>query len=643
MIRSHRWLTASLLCALFLTAGCVSDDDPAGPVENEETNQSDRPFSTSAMEPFSTDDEFLAYMEEWAAENEANRGSDYNGMDYADDGMAAPEADAADSAPDNEDITNNQEEGVDEGGIVKNVGDFLVVLRRGALYSVDVAESGELNQIDALRVAASEDLNQGVWYDEMLVRGDQIYVIGYRYGAHLENDPQADYSSWIYGATEVSSFHIDHDGELTRGSSTYIESTDYFSGSNYASRMVDGKLIFYMPYTMNFSGQDSAMPELPTFLHHKEGNTFTAGDPIFGPTDIIKPLEMPSWPTFHTVIQCELPDDLSIDCSARSLLSDWGRQFYVSRDRIYLWSQDHVFALSQTTDEVAAHAVRGNPRDQFAFREVGETLHVGTMRQLEEDELTEEQLAELEYSWQHPMVLELLSLPLADFTSSGGQELDGKTTLVAEDIGWGLINRHVGDWYLVGDLDELIAHHIADGETTTFPLGGRANRIESAPGVGALIVYSEYNESTEQQELNLDSLLLGDNAELVSGTILEGMAQGEHRSHGFFFRPDAEGGLFGLPILSSGSGWGWWGSGVSNIGFFRAQTDGELSFIGAVSSSDDAEGQCETSCVDWYGNTRPIFLFGRVFALMGSELVEVDPAAGSVDDIGDRVLLTIGE
>jgi hypothetical protein len=28
------------------------------------------------------------------------------------------------------------------------------------------------------------------------------------------------------------------------------------------------------------------------------------------------------------------------------------------------------------------------------------------------------------------------------------------------------------------------------------------------------------------------------------------------------------------------------------------------------------------SCVDWYGNARPIFTDGRIFALTGAELVE---------------------
>jgi hypothetical protein len=31
---------------------------------------------------------------------------------------------------------------------------------------------------------------------------------------------------------------------------------------------------------------------------------------------------------------------------------------------------------------------------------------------------------------------------------------------------------------------------------------------------------------------------------------------------------------------------------------------------------------CKASCVDWYGNARPLFIRGRVFALLGYELVE---------------------
>ena len=41
-------------------------------------------------------------------------------------------------------------------------------------------------------------------------------------------------------------------------------------------------------------------------------------------------------------------------------------------------------------------------------------------------------------------------------------------------------------------------------------------------------------------------------------------------------------------------------------------------------AKDDA---CHASCVDWYGNAQPLFVHGRVIALLGYELVE-----GALDD-----------
>ncbi|MDJ0278667.1 hypothetical protein QLH51_17885 [Sphingomonas sp. 2R-10] len=41
----------------------------------------------------------------------------------------------------------------------------------------------------------------------------------------------------------------------------------------------------------------------------------------------------------------------------------------------------------------------------------------------------------------------------------------------------------------------------------------------------------------------------------------------------------------------------------------------------------------KASCVDWYGNARPIFLRGRIFALMGYELVEGRLQAGRIAEV----------
>jgi hypothetical protein len=61
----------------------------------------------------------------------------------------------------------------------------------------------------------------------------------------------------------------------------------------------------------------------------------------------------------------------------------------------------------------------------------------------------------------------------------------------------------------------------------------------------------------------------------------------------------------------------------------------KLSEIGTLDSRPDAAGRndnCRASCVDWYGNSRPLFLRSRVFALMGYEIVEGRLASGRITE-----------
>jgi hypothetical protein len=45
------------------------------------------------------------------------------------------------------------------------------------------------------------------------------------------------------------------------------------------------------------------------------------------------------------------------------------------------------------------------------------------------------------------------------------------------------------------------------------------------------------------------------------------------------------------------------------------------------------------SCVDWYGNARPIFIGSRIFAVTGTEIIEGRLAEGKVVEVR-RVNLT---
>jgi hypothetical protein len=59
----------------------------------------------------------------------------------------------------------------------------------------------------------------------------------------------------------------------------------------------------------------------------------------------------------------------------------------------------------------------------------------------------------------------------------------------------------------------------------------------------------------------------------------------------------------------------------SEIGELTAQPD---------QAKDDA---CRASCVDWYGNARPLFVRGRLLALLGYELVEGTIDQGHIQEI----------
>jgi hypothetical protein len=101
--------------------------------------------------------------------------------------------------------------------------------------------------------------------------------------------------------------------------------------------------------------------------------------------------------------------------------------------------------------------------------------------------------------------------------------------------------------------------------------------------------------------------------------------KGELRSHGFFYKPDGENsGTLGLLIgLPGRPGYNHLSESSAGILFLRNEAF-QCRVIGELAAQSDkaVDDQCRASCTDWYGNARPLFLLGRVFALLGYELVE---------------------
>ena len=224
-------------------------------------------------------------------------------------------------------ITNNQEANVDEGDIVKMHGDTLVVLRRGRLFTVSLAR-GSMTPVDAIAAYPPGADARDDWYDEMLVSGDRVIVIGYSYGR---------------GGTEINRFRIDRDGHLAFEDAYQLRSNDYYSSRNYASRLVGHTLIFYSPLELGYEGADplDAMPALRRW----DGKGSAPGfNRIVSATQVYMPPAVMNDPsvdsnTLHTVSRCDLLA-AQMNCTAMSVLGPESRSFYVSDKAVYVWVSD---------------------------------------------------------------------------------------------------------------------------------------------------------------------------------------------------------------------------------------------------------------------------------------------------------------
>lgn len=544
------------------------------------------------------------------------------------DGQAAKSVADADSS---ESITNVQHAGVDEGGIVKAHGNHLVVLRRGRLFTVDINDLKPVAAIDAF----DPDINpRGAWYDEMLIDGDTIAVIGYSYER---------------GGTEIGLFNINRSGALRYLSTYHLRSNDYYSSRNYASRLVNNQLVFYTPLYLSPETTDpiSNFPAIRKWHKRAKSLEFQT---ILAPTDVYRAerqLNSTYGLALHTVTRCDIASG-ELKCRATAVVGAPGRVFYVSPNAVYVWTTDWtsrfrrngyntnraqamLYRLPLWDFAPSAIGVSGSPVDQFSFLESEGDNHLNVLVRAD---------ASGDGMWKAEASsgdVALLRLELSNFADGASDAPANDYRDLPEPEGYSLQNRFIGDYVLYGTGNSwgaprerarprLYTARWASGEAITLPLLHGVDRIE-AMGKDAIIA------GADEKDLHFTPVRLDAQATVAGTYTRRNAAQGELRSHGFFYKPeDVSNGLLGLPVRGAGRpGYEHLFNESASVLFLRNQSL-NLSELGELESRPEksSDDGCRASCVDWYGNARPLFMRGRIFALMGYEIVE-----GSLD--GGRI------
>lgn len=527
---------------------------------------------------------------------------------------------AAKALANEESVTNVQHAGVDEGGIVKVHGDHLVILRRGRLFTVLIAEQ-ELKPAAFVDAFAPDVDPSGTWYDEMLISGNTIIVIGYSYAR---------------GGTEISLFDISRSGQLTHKGTYHLRSNDYYSSRNYASRLIGSKLIFYTPLYLNLWNGDP-YASFPAFRKWRTGATPAEFKRIAPATRIYRtdePLDPFAGIALHTVTICDLAQ-VELSCESTAVLGASGRVFYVSPKSVFVWTtswlrdgksntpNSSVFRIPLDGSAPSALKVAGSPVDQFSFLESEDgRLNVLVRSNGRGDGMWAAEVNSGD--------LALLRVSLSSFSDGKDSAPAHAYRALPKPNGYALHNRYVGSYLLYGagtgwgraqtvTESEIYAVRYTDSVTYAVPLAHAVDRIE-ALGSHAVAIGSD------GKDLHFTSLRLARFPAAAGRYTRKNAAQGETRSHGFYYKADdAKGGMLGLPIIGGGEQAGGQLRRESAALLFLRNQELAFSELGSLDSrpgANEYNDACRASCVDWYGNSRPLFLRGRVFALMGYEIVE---------------------
>lgn len=569
----------------------------------------------------------------------------------------------------NPSITNNQEAGVDEGDIVKQVGQFLLVLQDGRVFSIDTRPGDSPGLALADRADVYRSAAEDTWYDEMLVSDDRVLITGYSYRED---------------ATELVVFRVGPAGQLTREGVFFLSSNDYYDTENYATRVVDGRLVVYTPIDISDLGLDDKIewPVVRRWEPEQARSQPARGRPLLGARDIYRPVRAVSEPFLHTVSICPLGSaggGRTLECRTTGFIDARDREFHVSPTDAFLWITDWdsveagtertiecgagyraepddsvaavLFRLPLASDPPAVLGVRGDPIDYLSL-----DTGAGRFRALT-------RWPSRRCEDRGPFALTLFDVPLGRFQSQL-REAPARSYTAMPTVGTGSIENRFTDDHLVyggrrgwssyppdepleGDVSVAAVPLSHPGDAQVLQVPHSILRVEQA---GRNVVLTGYRDDSA---LDVSFVDLSAAPRIASTVRLAGRYESEGRSHAFNSLIEETGnGLMGLPTTHREERSGrWWSySDASDVSFLSVDSGGRLAPLGELVAHEngpdrDKEGdgidedgtaetyQCEVSCIDWYGNSRPVFTDGRVFALAGAELIEGQVENGRVREI----------
>ncbi len=551
-------------------------------------------------------------LEKIHADNGSKAMSEQLGISKAMDGEQALESIAVTGSRisgESKSITNNQVQGIDEGDIIKRSGNLLVNLHDGMLSVTDIGDtSGALQLRDSLDLHALSQQGDDVYYDELLVHGSNVIVLGYAYTTE---------------ATQIDFIALAADGSLRHIKRYWLSSGDYYDASNYGARIVGDELMLVLSHPLTTQAND--WPMLRRQID-QPAQALTRVEDLYLPTIPV------TEPVAHWVIRCKLsiaPDsapntatDPIQACRGRGIVGTSSKQHYISDSATYFacadldpgadsdqqyskhiiyWNQPFqrtvVFRIPHDNNATVSGAFfKGTISNQFQLHEFDASFYL-----LASDDRPSNELSD-------PQRWILQAVPIANFSirpNSADYTKARIETKNSEDP-----VRFSGPWlWLANNAEQpqLIKHALQNGARYFVTPHGWINRIEpTAKGIVAI-------GATQKSDDLFVSLLPSNALQFANAVELPDLFIDDDRSHAFNAGLRADGELwFGFPVSN--------GNGDSQLQFLRWDTS-RLTNLALMSMPNLPHTDTD---FDWYGNARVFFIGDRIFGSSGLRLSEFE-------------------
>ncbi|OYX09901.1 MAG: hypothetical protein B7Z08_03470 [Sphingomonadales bacterium 32-68-7] len=555
-------------------------------------------------------------------------------------------------------ITNVQVAGVDEGDIVKQIGEYLLVLQDGRIFAIHYPSMRVTDRIDVYRRYERGEPIGADWYDEMLVQGDQAIITAYSYED---------------SASEISVFRLDQQsGRFTRRGVFLISSEDYYDVDNYATRIIGDRLIIKTPFAARDLLDARKRPVVRRWQPGEDWEeTIGQGRQLIDARRIYRPVFGLEEPYVHSISICPLSDveARGLECETTGFVGTELADMFVTPENVYLWmpavdpsdwrSYDcpavtgraspsqivpaAIVRLPVGRGELAVMSARGVNFDQFSMDE-----HDGRFRAL-----VSWRRHYCGSSYDQPHEVALIDEPRSAFGPTYREARDSRF-IALPDPGVPVVeNRFAGDWLVYGgranysgrpdDLEEgeknlgPSAYAVPLGRPQAATAIGQPHNVIRIERIGDDILLTGYRDLGGLSLTYLDL----DGPALISSLRLDNRFESEGRSHAFNSKvSETGGGVLGVPTVErhEDAGRWWWNSTVSDLSYLTFDSGGRLADAGLLRGKPEQEVvtaagyECEVSCIDWYGNTRPFFLGGKVYGLMATDLIEAELVEGKVTE-----------